>query len=338
MPRANILHAPTDGLKPEGMPQHIAPMLASLTGKLPRNQRDFAAEFKWDGVRAIRFYDSRSVRLESRNLLDITHRYPELVPLSHALKRRSTILDGEIIALDERARPNFSLLQRRMHASRITPAMRKITIVYMVFDVLHLDGYSLMSLPYGQRRTLLEDLQLSGPAWQTPPSYVGSLHETLSAATQAGLEGIVLKQLDSAYAPGARSREWLKIKVTQRQEFVIGGYTLGEGSHREMIGSLLLGFYDSGGGRSVLRYAGGVGTGFTDADHRRIKPMLEKRRRSSSPFADPVPKPNAIFVEPELVTEVEFREWTHGGILRHPSFKGLRLDKPAHEVVRENYL
>ena len=202
--------------KPQPIPQHIAPMLATLS-KIPAREQEYGVEFKWDGVRAICFWDGRTINLDSRNLLDITPRYPELAALGHTLKHTSAIFDGEIVALDEQARPSFSLLQRRMHVANVTPALREINIVYMIFDLLYFNNYSLMSAPYERRRELLENLNLSGPYWQTPPFRLGKASELLTAARNFGLEGVVAKKMDSLYIPGARSREWLKIKVIQRQ-------------------------------------------------------------------------------------------------------------------------
>lgn len=312
-------------------------MLATLS-TMPVDEQAYAFEYKWDGVRAICYYDGAELRLESRNLLPITHRYPELWGLGRALKRRRVVLDGEVVALDRHGRPSFSLLQQRMHVEEARAGGRQVPIVYMIFDVLYLDGDNLMGRPYSTRRQILEAIHLPEGPWNTPPSYLGQGRALLAAASQSGLEGIVAKRVDSTYEPGRRTRDWLKIKVVQRQEFVIGGWTPGEGSHRGCIGSLLVGFYDPSPTRrepKPLHYAGSVGTGFKAEDHRRILEMLRSRQRKSSPFAEKTGKREAVYVEPELVAEVEFLEWTHGGVLRHPSFKGLRADKRPEEVVRE---
>lgn len=310
-------------------------MLATLS-TLPRDERAYTCEYKWDGVRAIAYCEGGNLRLESRNLLEITPRYPELWRLGSALPRRRVILDGEIVALDEQGRPSFSLLQQRMHVAETRGTPRAVPIVYMVFDLLYLDGRSLMDRPYKDRRAALEVLELSAGHWQTPPAYPGIGRRLLAAAQQCGLEGIVAKKTDSTYQPGRRSRDWLKVKVVQRQEFVVGGWAPGEGTHRGMIGSLAVGYYEPArGGERRLHYAGNVGTGFTQEDQKQLRPILDRLRRDTSPFAERLPRRDLKFIEPSLVAEVEFREWTHGGILRHPSYKGLRMDKKAAEVIRE---
>jgi bifunctional non-homologous end joining protein LigD len=225
-----------------------------------------------------------------------------------------------------------------MHVMRVGQLAELVPATYMIFDVLYLDRYSLMELAYQERRRILEDLRLTGRSWQTPPAYPGEGHTLLSAATHCGLEGIVAKRLTSRYEPGRRGRDWFKIKVTRRQEFVIGGWMPGEGGHEGLIGSLLVGYYSPPPARArpgVLHFAGGVGTGFDADDHRELLRLLRKRRRAASPFAEKVPRSGAIWVEPDLVAEVEFFEWTPAGIIRHPVYRGLRPDKPAREIVRE---
>lgn len=315
-------------------------MMATLS-TLPADEADYAFEYKWDGIRAICFADGKSMRFQSRNLLDVSMRYPELAPLSRALGKRRLVLDGEIVALDEHGRPDFNLLQRRMQVGAAGRLVREIRATYMIFDILHRDGYALLEMPYAARRDLLLETVTSGSNWQVPPGYVGEGRSLLSAATQTGLEGIVAKRLTSLYEPGRRSREWLKIKVTQRQEFVIGGWMPGTGAHAGLIGSLLIGYYDeTSDGRSrqaarPLHFAGGVGTGFAREDHRELLAALKSRAIARSPFAEKVPRRGAHWVAPELVAEVEFLEWTPAGIVRQPSYKGLRYDKRARDVIRE---
>lgn len=324
------------------MPEHLQPMLATLSS-MPGEADRYAFEYKWDGVRALLYWDGRRLRLESRNLLDITAQYPELHGIAAQLGPARVVLDGEIVALDAQGRVSFSELQRRMHVmapADVRRRMDRTPVFYMIFDLLYLDGQYLLALPYQERRDLLEQLSLDGPAWRMSPSCPGGGEAVLQAAQENHLEGVMAKRIDSPYTPGRRSDLWLKIKIVQRQEFVIGGWMPLAGDRTDMIGALLVGCYDhepearaAPGGRLI--YAGSVGTGYSDSDRRRLAEALHRRFRPDSPFATPVPRRGAIFARPELVCEVEFREWTHLGTLRHPSFKGLRLDKPAGLVIKE---
>ena len=311
---------------------HIEPMLATL-GTLPARQADWAFEYKWDGVRAICYYDGRRVRLDSRNLLDITARYPEFGELEGVLGRRTAILDGEIIALDEAGRPSFHHLQRRMHldASRVGAVAAQVRAFYYLFDVLLLDGASTMQLPYRRRRAILEGLGVDGVSCRLPPSCPAEGDAVLHAAREQGLEGVLAKRLDSVYEPGRRSPHWVKIKLVSAQEFVIGGWTSERGTAGR-IGSLLLGVYDRG---HDLQYVGSVGTGFAGDDHELLLGKLRPLERPQSPFAGKVPKPEAHFVAPQLVAHVEYRRWPGDAQVQQASFKGLRADMPARQVIRE---
>jgi bifunctional non-homologous end joining protein LigD len=326
---------PADAAR-EPMPEHVKPMLARA-GKLPHDERAWAYEIKWDGVRAISYSTPGELRLESRNLKVITEQYPELARLNRALSSHSAILDGEIVAFDERGLPSFAALQRRMHVGSSAQARRlaKATpVTYMIFDLLWLDGHSLLDRPYAERRERLAALALDGERWQTPDHLTGKASDVLAATAEQGLEGIVAKRLDARYEPGARNASWIKIKNFDRQELVVGGWLPGEGRRSSRIGALLVGVYDSDG---AFRYAGRVGTGFSDAELDRLARLLEPLRRDESPFQAGEPPPRgAVFCEPQLVVEVEFSEWTARGSLRHPSYKGLREDKAADEVVRED--
>ena len=313
--------------------QRIAPMLAT-TGPLPRDDAAWAYEIKWDGVRAITYVEGVSMRVESRNLADITPRYPELAGLPEALGGRGTILDGEVVAFDESGRPSFGLLQHRMHVAGEAEVRRRMAehpVVYMIFDLLWLDAEPIWRYPYAERRGLLAGLGLSGPRWQAPAHHVGDGDALREASRERGLEGIVAKRLDSAYEPGRRSRRWLKIKNVARQEVVIGGWLPGEGGRSGRLGALLMGVNDESG----LRVVGKVGTGFTDRTLAELGRRLGELARPDSPFSNQVPYRHARFVDPVLVAEVEFTEWTVNRTLRHPSYKGVRDDKPASEVVRE---
>ena len=315
------------------LPAHVKPMLATLAKDLPAHQDDWTFEFKWDGIRAIAFWDGTSLRFETRNLRDVTVSWPELEPLGAALGARPVILDGEIVAMDDRGVPSFQRLQTRMHVGDRATAARlagSVPASYLVFDVLHLDGTDLMPLPWTERRPVLDSLQLAGPSWATTPSVPGAGTELFETVRQRAMEGVICKRLDSTYSPGARSKSWLKVKVQQSDEFLVGGWFPGEGRRANRIGSLLLGTPTKDGG---LDYVGNVGTGFTDAELRRLEERLTPCVRDTSPFTGGgTPKRQSVFVEPELVVEVVFTERTDEGILRHPSYKGIRIDKGRSDV------
>ena len=328
---------PADEAAGAPMPEKIVPMMAR-TGTLPRDDEDWAFEVKWDGVRAICHSEPGRMRLHSRNLLDITPRYPEVGRLNRALSHHRAVLDGEIVALDAEGRPSFGALQRRMHVgseSTVRRLAKETPVTYIIFDLLWLDGRSLMDLPYSERRARLAELELGdGGRWRVPDYVVGHGEQLLAATEQQGLEGVIAKRLDSKYEPGRRTPAWLKIKHTARQEVVVGGWVPGDGKRRDRIGALLVGVREDDG---TLRHVGRVGTGFTESELDRLAEMLRPLERDDSPFAPGGPKipRGAVFADPELVAEVEFREWTDGGQLRAPSYKGLRDDKPAELVVRE---
>ena len=339
-PRPPRLRARRPSSQP--MPADINPMLAVLAPALPADGDNYGYEFKWDGIRALCYWDGRRLRLESRNRLEMTHRYPELHVLGEALGSRTAVIDGEIVALNENDQPDFPLLQRRMHvngANDIQRAARDVPIRYLVFDLLYLDGRSVTDRSYVHRRDLLEQLTLVGPTWQVPPAQVGGAEGEvmLAAAREQGLEGIVAKRLDSVYQAGRRSPDWLKIKVVARQEFVIGGWVPQGGTDLNHVGSLLIGYYEpAGGNKKVLHFAGGVGTGFDQRWHRALTSLLKPLTRGKSPFADPVPKAAALFVEPLVVAEIEYRRWPAGGMVHQAAFKGVRTDKNPRQVVRED--
>lgn len=320
------------------MPPHIKPMLAMLSD-LPEDDERYAFEYKWDGIRAVAFHDGRSLRIETRNQKDITRAYPELADLSSELGRSSAILDGEIIAFDAHGHVSFGRLQHRLGLTEghATNLKSEIPVTYMLFDVLYLEGHSLFGLPYAERREILDGLALESDHWKTPPSYRGEGGPVLDAARENRLEGVVAKMLDSPYRQGLRTREWRKIKLVGSQEFVIGGWApISTGAHA--VGSLLIGYYEPGekGGAPRLKFAGRVGTGFSERDRGALARALDEKARDTSPFADlPVGRGVVHFAEPELVGEVEFRGWTNTGHLRQPSFKGLRIDKQPTEVVKE---
>ncbi|WCB94259.1 ATP-dependent DNA ligase [Baekduia alba] len=335
----------TDGwvLGTEPMPTTLVPMLAK-PGPVPSAREDphWAYEIKWDGVRAVVFSEPGRMRFVTRNGNDVTARYPELARMNRALSMHRVVLDGEVVAFDADGRPSFGALQGRMHLVRESAVKRlakENPVTYMAFDLLWLDGASLMGRPYHERRATLRALLADGERWQVPDHVVGGGTQLLAATREQGLEGVVAKRVDSPYEPGRRGGAWRKIKNTNRQELVIGGWLPGEGRRRERIGALLVGVRESSADGEPLRFAGRVGTGFTEAELDRLAGLLGPLVRETSPF-DVVPKAvkiprEAVWVEPELVAEVEFVEWTREGVLRAPSYKGLREDKPATLVVRE---
>jgi len=315
------------------LPQKVKPMLAT-TGAMPRHEEEWAFEIKWDGVRALVYVEDGSVHMESRNLLDITPRYPELHPIAGALKGRRAILDGEVVAFDAEGRPSFGLLQSRMHLAnprQVQQRMVETPVVLMLFDVLWLDDGPVWDRPWTERRALLEGLGLDDSCWRVSTAWPGEGTALWEASKAKGLEGVLAKKMDAVYEPGRRSRCWLKLKNVNRQEVVIGGWLPGEGNRTGRLGALLIGYYEA----DRLRFAGKVGTGFTDKVLGELGQTLAPLARESSPFADKVPWKGAKYVEPVLVADVEFTEWTSNGTLRHPSYKGLRADKSPREVVRE---
>jgi bifunctional non-homologous end joining protein LigD len=338
-PKNWLIHRmdPPDDPDREPMPRRLVPMLARA-GSLPAHDGDWAFEIKWDGVRAIAYSQPGELRLESRNLNDITDSYPELLGVNAALGSHSAVLDGELVAFDGEGRPSFAALQRRMHTASREQARRLAKgtpVTYAIFDVLWLDGHSLMAQPYSARREQLAALALSGERWQTPDYVVGQGRALLEASAEQRLEGVVAKRLGSTYQPGVRSRDWIKVKTTARQELVVGGWIPGKGKRANGIGALLLGVYEDEG---VLRYVGRVGSGFGEDDLRRLSRLLAPLERVTSPFgAGERPPRDALFCEPRPVVEVEFSSWTSAGSLRHPVYKGLREDKPPEQVVREDF-
>jgi bifunctional non-homologous end joining protein LigD len=316
-------------------PWPIPPMLAKA-GPLPRGGGAWAFEFKWDGYRTLLHVAGGNVRAQSRNLHDVTGQWPELQALTGAFGRHDLVLDGELVVLDDAGRPSFGALQQRTgmapKGSKPASGMGNAA-TFLAFDLLWLDGKSLMAQPWQERRAALEGLALKHEGlWVPPVSEDGEAVE--EASTTLGLEGVVAKRRDSLYKPGIRTEAWVKAKRTHRQEFVVGGFTRSEAAPGHLA-ALLLGYYDDDG---KLVYAGRVGTGFTARIHQQLLDLLEPLARRESAFAPDgaaeIPD-ESVFVEPRLVCEVQFTAWTHDGHLRLPSYKGLRADKDASEVRRE---
>ncbi len=313
--------------------------MKAVPGELPDADSGWAYEFKWDGMRALAWVKGGpggSVTLQSSNGKDVSVAFPELAGLVGSTDGLTVVLDGEIVALDGGGRPNFSSLQQRMHVTEPREVAKRLAAQpasFLIFDILAVGDLAALDLAYEHRRRILADVVSPGPNWQVPAHHLGSGSELLAAAATRQMEGVMAKRLDSRYVPGRRSPAWRKIKVTQRQEFVVGGWAPGEGRREGGLGALHLGYYDDG----RLVFAGKVGTGFDDAELRRFAVLLADRAVPRCPF-DPLPpakyRREGRWVEPDLVVEVRFAEWTPDGILRHPAYLGQRTDKPATEVTR----
>ena len=308
-------------------------MLATAA-PVPPQGPGWAFEFKWDGVRAVVAAGGDEVQLTSRLGNDVTAGYPELAGIAAVAGGRPVLLDGEIVVLDAAGRPNFGLLQDRMHVRHPTPELRqRIPVSFYAFDLLHLDGASLLASPYDERRALLAQLD-SVPRVLVPPSYSDvDGGQLLEIARGHGLEGVVAKRRAGRYEAGRRSPAWVKTALSHTQEVLVGGWTAGEGRRTGTFGSLLLGAHDAD---RRLRYLGHVGTGFRDAVLDDLMARLRPLARRTSPFDEPVPREHARharWVEPVLVGEVEYRLITRDGRLRHASWRGLRPDRAPAEVV-----
>jgi bifunctional non-homologous end joining protein LigD len=324
----------------------IVPMKA-VPGVLPppAEDDDWAYEIKWDGMRVVAFVSAAgAVRLQSARPLEVTTTFPELAGLAGATGGREAVLDGEVVAVDEAGRPSFGRLQHRLGVTDRREVVRRaaeVPVAFQVFDLLSFAGHDAVALPYVDRRRLLAELVVPGPCWQVPEHRIGGGAALLARVERSGLEGIVAKRPDSPYLIGRRSSSWRKVKVRNRQEFVVGGWTPGRGRRDGLPAALLVGLPGPAG---RLRYAGRVGTGFTDAELHRLRDLLAPLARPASPFAGPVPRPagraageagDAVWVEPVLVVEVAYAEWTGDGVLRHPAYLGRRPDKDPGDVVDE---
>ena len=322
--------------KPGPVPRMVKPMLASMVDQQFSNP-EWLFEPKLDGIRALAFLREGKVTLRSRSGNDLTDRFPAIVAELETLPCEEFVLDGEIAALNERGLPDFSLLQRSVKlAAKIFPGRPDITptIIYYPFDVLFLDGYDLRRVPLFKRKALLGRVASSGESVQPVETVQADGEVFFGAAKRLGLEGMVAKRRDSIYESGARSRSWLKVKVVQSQEFVVGGYTAGTGARSTTFGSLVLGYYDEEG---VLHFAGSVGSGFDGATLGELQGSMRPLELDRSPFAvDPdLGKTEVTWVRPELVAHVKFSEWTNEGRLRAPVYLGLKSSLDPLEVRRE---
>ncbi|MFT4210363.1 MAG: ATP-dependent DNA ligase [Microbacterium sp.] len=325
--------APAPGLRPM---LATAASTAEAERAVARWQEPAWAELKWDGIRALGIWDGTRLQLRTRNGNVITDRYPELTEVPPGLTGVPAIVDGEIVALDASGRPSFAALQQRMNlvnGREIAAEARRTPVRLFLFDLLASDGEDVTSLPLRERRALLEHAAAdTSDAIATPPVF-DDLRAALETADRLDLEGVVVKNPRAPYRVGDRSGDWLKVKRTKTQEVVIGGLRPGKGGRSGTFGSLLLGLPGPDG----LRYIGRVGTGFDDRTLATLLRRLQPLRTAESPFVD-VPDADArdaLWVEPRLVGEVEYGEFTPGGILRHSRWRGLRPDKDPAEVVRE---
>jgi bifunctional non-homologous end joining protein LigD len=298
------------------MPEFFEPMGATLTDAPPKG-KDWIFEVKWDGIRALVYIDRGTLRIYTRNQNRCEDKYPELLPLPKYIRAAQAILDGEIVVLDEKGVSRFELTIRHEKPAHL-----------ILFDLLYLDGRDLRREPLSERKKLLEKIVKPWTRVRISESFEGHGEHLLDAAREAGLEGLMAKKTSSVYE-SKRSANWLKLKLTTEQEFVIGGYTPGE---REHFGSLAIGFYED----EQLHYAGNVGTGFDQATINALWKKLEQITTSKRPFVkgDKIPK-GTVWVEPKLVAEVRFANWTADRKLRAPVYVGLREDKPAAKVESE---
>ena len=312
----------------------VAPMLATLgaPGELDPDET-WAYEMKWDGIRAIATVRDGAVTLSSRNGIDLTSTYPELDELGDL---DDCTLDGEIVALDTKGRPNFGRLQERMNLtkpSEVEEARAKTPVVFMVFDLIERGGSSLVKKPYTERRAQLLRTVKSKGVVQVPPAFEGDEAAAMKSSQELGLEGVVAKKADSTYLPGKRSRAWMKLKHHRSQEVVIGGWRPGKGARANRVGSLLLGIP----GKDGLEYVGRVGTGIGDKELDAMLVRFGRLERATSPLVG-VPREDASdahWIRPSLVGEVEFAEWTATKRLRQPSWRGWRTDKKPADVRAE---
>ena len=293
----------------------VVPMKASM-GALPPTAQDdeWAYEIKWDGYRTLAFIDTslvndRALRLQSSNSIDVTTKYPELAKLPSAVNARSAIIDGELVALDADGRPSFAMMQQHL-----------TEVAFYAFDVLQIDDVDAIALPYERRRALLGQLLEAGPNWMVPANRIGDGAALLAASAERGLEGVMAKRLDSPYIPGRRSPNWRKVKNRIQVEVVIGGFNKGTGNRSGTFGALLVGIPAADGS---LVFAGGVGTGFTQARLESLTGELKKRAISQCPFSQTPPRAytgDATWVRPELRARIEIAEFTNEGYVRHSSF------------------
>jgi bifunctional non-homologous end joining protein LigD len=311
-------------------PGFIPPMLATLVGA-PFDDPDWLFEVKWDGFRVEAVVDGRSVRLWTRGEQDAARYFGPFLAPPTWLRARQAVVDGEVIALDDRGEPDFALLQARIKgrgsAGEPTP------FVYEVFDLLHLDGRSLLDEPLEERRRLLAATLRPDPRVRLSEHVEAGGLAFFEAARARGLEGIMAKDRRAPYVPGKRTDRWQKVKIRPEQELVVGGWAAGTGKAVD-LGALLVGVHEDG----ALRYAGKVGAGFTDASRAELLAAVGPLAADGSPFEPPPPRAaarEARWLRPELVIRAEFAGWTGDGLVRQAAYKGIELEKDPRTVIRE---
>jgi bifunctional non-homologous end joining protein LigD len=311
-------------------PAFIPPMLATLAGA-PFDDPDWLFEVKWDGFRVEAVVDGGSARIWTRGEQDALRYFGPFLDPPTWLAARSAIVDGEVIALDEHGEPDFALLQGRIKGRGVPT--EPTPFVYEVFDLLHLDGRSLLDEPLEERRRLLASVLRPDPRVRLSEHVEAGGIAFFEAARTRGLEGIMAKDRRSPYVPGMRTDRWLKVKIRPEQELVVGGWVTGTGKAAE-LGALLVGVHEGGG----LRYAGKIGAGFTDANRAELLAAVAPLATDEPPFAPPPPRVaarSAHWLRPELVIRAEFAGWTGDGLVRQAAYKGIELEKDPRKVIRE---